>query len=180
MFILIYSRSLLIDSCILSILFWRFLIIFTILILNSFSNSLPTSSSFIWTSVFLVCYFICAVFLCLFITFLNLLCLRSPSPRLQGWILSSFWKKGWCSGLCKLLIEWDLSWVFFLWWARLSEVVILSADDWVCIFVLFVVWMRLLHRVLLVVGWCWVLYLSGFLCVSSHYLMLPRVSSLVV
>ena len=25
----------------------------------------------------------------------------------------------------------------------LSEVVILSADDWVCIFVLFVVWMRL-------------------------------------
>ena len=26
--------------------------------------------------------------------------------------------------------------------ARLSEVVILSADDWVCIFVLFVVWMQ--------------------------------------
>ena len=26
--------------------------------------------------------------------------------------------------------------------ARLSEVVILSADDWVCIFVLFVVWIR--------------------------------------
>ena len=31
---------------------------------------------------------------------------------------------------------------FFLRWARLSEVVILSADDWACIFVLFVVWMR--------------------------------------
>ena len=34
-----------------------------------------------------------------------------------------------------------------------------------------------LHRVLLVVGWCQVLYSSGFLCVSSHYLILPRVSS---
>ena len=27
-------------------------------------------------------------------------------------------------------------------------------------------------------GGCWVLYSSGFLCVSSHYLILPRVSSL--
>ena len=34
-----------------------------------------------------------------------------------------------------------------------------------------------LHRVLLVVGWCWVLNSSGFLCVNSHYLILPRVSS---
>ena len=38
----------------------------------------------------------------------------------------------------------------------------------------------ILYRMLLVVGWCWVLYSSGFLCVSSHYLILPRVSSLVV
>ena len=38
----------------------------------------------------------------------------------------------------------------------------------------------ILHRVLLVVGWCPVLYSSGFFCVSSHYLILPRVSSLVV
>ena len=36
------------------------------------------------------------------------------------------------------------------------------------------------HRVLLMVGWCQVLYSSGFLWVSSHYLILPRVSSLVV
>ena len=43
------------------------LIIFTIIILNSFSGSLPISSSFIWTSVFLVSSFICVVFLCLFI-----------------------------------------------------------------------------------------------------------------
>ena len=32
--------------------------------------------------------------------------------------------------------------LFFLSWARLSEVVILSADDWVCIFALLVVSMR--------------------------------------
>jgi len=61
------SRSLLIDSYIFSILFSRFLIIFTIIILNSFSGNLPISSSFIWTSVLLVCSFTCVVFLCLFI-----------------------------------------------------------------------------------------------------------------
>ena len=61
------SRSLLTDSGILSIFFQGFLIIFTIIILNSFSGSLPISSSFIWTSVFLVCSFICVVFLCLLI-----------------------------------------------------------------------------------------------------------------
>ena len=38
----------------------------------------------------------------------------------------------------------------------------------------------MLHRVLLVGGWCRVLYSSGFLCVCSHYLILLRVSSLVV
>ena len=36
------------------------------------------------------------------------------------------------------------------------------------------------HRVLPVVGWCQVLYSGGFLCVSSCYFILPRVSSLVV
>ena len=57
------SRFLLIDSCIFSILLSRFWIIFTIIILNSFSGSLPISSSFIWTSVFLACSFICIVWL---------------------------------------------------------------------------------------------------------------------
>ena len=38
-----------------------------------------------------ICSFISVVFLCLFIIFVNLLCLRSPFPRLQVWILSSFW-----------------------------------------------------------------------------------------
>ena len=39
-----YSTSLLIDYCIFSILFSRFLITFTIIILNSFSSSLPICS----------------------------------------------------------------------------------------------------------------------------------------
>ena len=35
------------------------------------------------------------------------------------------------------------------------------------------------HPVLMV-RWCWVSYPSGFLCVSCHYLIFPRVSSLLV
>ena len=46
-----YSRSLLIDSCIFSILFSRFLIIFTVIIMNSFSGSLTIS--FCISSLFL-------------------------------------------------------------------------------------------------------------------------------
>ena len=37
-----------------------------------------------------------------------------------------------------------------------------------------------LHGVLLVVSWCCILFSSGFLCVSSRYLVLPGVSSLTV
>ena len=60
--------------------------------------------------------------------------------------------------------------------------VILSADDWVYIFILFVVWMR--HPAQGAVG-SWVmlgqvLYSSGFLCVCSHCLILSKVSYLVV
>jgi len=60
--------SLLNESCIFSILFSRFLTIFGI-ILNYFSVSFPISSSFIWTSMFLVCSFISVVFISLFIIF---------------------------------------------------------------------------------------------------------------
>ena len=45
------SRALLVDSCIFSILFSRCLIIFTAIILNSFSGNFLISASFIWTSV---------------------------------------------------------------------------------------------------------------------------------
>ena len=58
------------NSCLFSILVPRFLIIFTIIILNYFSGSLPISCSFIWTSVFLVCSSSCIVFLCLLIIIL--------------------------------------------------------------------------------------------------------------
>ena len=88
------STSLLIDSCIFSILFSRILIIFTVIILNSFSGSLPISSSFILTSVFLICSFLHAVFSFFSFHFLKLLCLRSPFPRLQG-KLNSFLEEGW-------------------------------------------------------------------------------------
>ena len=86
--------------------------------------------------------------------------------------------------MCKLHIGWYLCWVFvclfFFWCARLTEVLILHADDWVCIFVLFVVWMRCPAQGGTGGWWCWVLYSSGFLCGSSHYLILPRVCSMVV
>ena len=71
--------------------------------------------------------------------------------------------------------------LFFFSW-RLNEVVILSADGWVCILLLFVVLMRRPSQGAtgVAVGWCWVLYSRGLFCVSSRYLILPRVSSLVV
>ena len=116
------------------------------------------------------------------------MCLRSPFPSLQGWILSSFWflpSSGWCSGLCKLCIGWNLCWVFlFVWfssegqgWVRWESCLLMI---WfVFLFCLLFRW-GVLHRVLLIVGWCQVLYSSGVLCVSSHYVIPPRVSSLVV
>ena len=151
---LFFNSSLFIDSYIFTILLSRYLIIFTIIILNSFSGSLPICSSFIWTSVFLVCCFVCAVFLCLFIIFLNLLFEVSfsqtsrkveffPWRRLNSFFLLVSALLGWSSGLYRLCIGWDLCSVFvclfFLWWSRLSEMVIPSADDWICIFVFFVV-----------------------------------------
>ena len=94
------------------------------------------------------------------------------------------WTEAWSSCLCKLPIGGDLCWVFvclfFLWWARLSEVVIQSADNCVCILFCLLFRWGILYRVLLVVGWCWVLYSSSFVSVSSHFLIPPRVSSLVV
>ena len=95
LFIIVYllfssSRSLLKVSCIFSIVFPRFWIIFTIITLNSFSGRLPISSSFVQCSMFLLCFFICCAFLCLLIL-LNLWCWGSPFRRLQ--VLSShcFW-----------------------------------------------------------------------------------------
>ena len=50
--------------------------------------------------------------------------------------------------------------------------VILSADDWVCILVLFIVWMRRSAQGA-TGGWVMPdLVFKGLLCVSSHYLIL--------
>ena len=57
--------------------------------------------------------------------------------------------------------------------------VVLSANDWVCILVLFVVQMRRPAQGA-TGGWVMQGLISGFLCVSSHYLILPKVNSLVV
>ena len=84
------SKSLLNVSCIFSILFPRFYIIFTIITLNSFSGRLPISSSFVWSGRFLPCSHICYVFLCLLILPI-LLCLGSPFHRLQVRSSHCFW-----------------------------------------------------------------------------------------
>ena len=89
----IYSRSLLNISCIFSILvsslficnsilFSRFWIICTIIILNYYSGRLPISSSFVWFGGHLSCFFTCQIFLCLFIWF-RLLCLGCLFCRLE-------------------------------------------------------------------------------------------------
>ena len=65
-------------------------IIFTIIILNSFSGRLLISSSFVRSGGFLPCSFFCCVFLCLLIL-LNLLCLGSLFHSLQVHSSCCFW-----------------------------------------------------------------------------------------
>ena len=81
------SRPLLIDSCIFSILFLRFLIIFTIIVLNYFSGSLPVPLHLFgllcfWFVPSFVKYFSAFSFFLSF--FLTLLCSMSLFIRLQG------------------------------------------------------------------------------------------------
>ena len=119
-YLFFYSSSfLLIESCIFPILFSRFWIIFyhyselffqglCQYLLNFFFFFLD----FCVTILLLHLYRISVPFNYLF---LSLLCLRSPFPRLQSWNHFSFWclpSSGWSSGLCMLLIGWNLCWVF--------------------------------------------------------------------
>ena len=55
-------------SCIFSILLLILWILFTVIILNSFSHRLPISSSFIWSYSFLPCSFILNIFFLLFLS----------------------------------------------------------------------------------------------------------------
>ena len=89
-FLFTSSMSLLNVSCIFSVLFPRFWIIFAIITLNSFSGRLPISSSFVCCGGFLPYSFICCVFLCLLI-FFSLLYLGSPFRRLQVRSSCCFW-----------------------------------------------------------------------------------------
>ena len=96
--------------------------------------------------------------------------------------------QGWSSGLFKLRIGWDLCWVFVV--VCLFVFPLMGKDEWggnpVCWWLgLHFCFVCCLHEVSCTGcywwSWCWVLYSSGFLCVSSHYLIPPsRVSSLVV
>ena len=93
LFIIVYlffsaSRFLLNVSCVFSILFPRFWIIFTIITLNSFSCSYFLS--FLWSCGILLCSFICCIFLCLLVL-LNLLCLASPFHSLHVHSSCCFW-----------------------------------------------------------------------------------------
>ena len=98
----ISSRSLLNISCIFSILvsrlficnsilFLRFWIIFTIIILNYFSGRLPISSSFVWFGGHLSCSFTWWIVFCLFILF-RFLCLGWPFCRLEVCGSSLLWR----------------------------------------------------------------------------------------
>ena len=71
-----------------------------IIILNPFSGSLAISSSFIWTSVFLICSFPCVGNFSAFSSLFDLVHLRSPFPRHQGKGLPS-----WLCGLHLQLVE---------------------------------------------------------------------------
>ena len=91
--------------------------------------------------MFLVCSFICVIFLCLFITFFfNLLCLRYSFPRLQvGFFLPfGFCPPKVCLVVCVSFISGEICaeflFVGLFVFPLMDKVVILSADDWVCIF----------------------------------------------
>ena len=91
------SISLLIDSCIFSNLFSRFFFFFFFyhvyyhyseFLFRYFASFLFIYLDFWVCSLFL---HLCSISLPFHYFFFNLFCLRSPFPRLQGWILSSFW-----------------------------------------------------------------------------------------
>ena len=158
-------------SCIFSILFPRFWIIFTIITLNYFSSRLPISSSFVWSGGILPCSFICCVFLCLLIL-LKLLCLGSPFHRLHvhssccvcflspvGNVCSvvcvGFLVEG--TGACVLWMRLNL--VFLVgrtvssgvFWGVCELIMILcslSSSGWGCVPVLLVVWHRVSNTVI--------------------------------
>ena len=178
----------LIDSCIFSILFSWVLIIFTIIILNSFSGSLPLSSSFIWTAVFSSLFLHLCIISLPFQYIVFTYCvwgLLFPGFKVEFFLPFGFFPSKVSPVVC-VSFTWGEICAEFLFvcfssegqgWVRWSSCLLMIG--FVFLFCLLFRW-GVLHRVLLVVGWYWVLFSSGFLCVHSHYLIPPRVSSLVI
>ena len=99
--------SLLSTSCIFSIPFPRSRVIFTIIIVNSFSEILPISTSVSCLSWILFCFFIWEIIFCFFIVF-KFLWLWFSFWRLQdcSFCFSCLYSGGWgyLRSLCKLLM----------------------------------------------------------------------------
>ena len=161
---LVIALIVLIVSCIFYILFLRLWNFFTVIILNYFSGSFLISSLFIWSCEFLPCFFICPIFLCLFLFFLTYCIWSLFFPDLRDIsllpLVFALGGKGCFSGLCWFLVRGDMTlhcsgggefcFLFFFFFSRrtwLCEVVyfgvsirILSADDCYCAFFLPVDW----------------------------------------
>ena len=147
-----------IDSCIFSILFSRFSIIFKLIIPNYFSGNVPISYFlFIYLDLCVSSLFLhlCNISLPFHYYFFKLLCLRSPFFRLQGklnffleegWILFSFWflpSKCWSSGLwvsCRVRFVLSffsdaqgwVRWYFGCWWLGLHFCFVCCLDEVSC------------------------------------------------
>ena len=96
--------------------------------------------------------------------------LAAAAARLVQWFVKASYRVRFVLSFCLLVCFSSDGQGWVRWWSCLLMI------GFVFLFCLLFRW-GVLHRVLLVVGWCWVLYSSGFVCGSSHYLMLPRVSS---
>ena len=124
-----------------------------------FLDSLSISFSFIWTYVFLNFSFICTVFLSPFIIYYYYFLTYCVGGLLfLGFRVELVLHFGLCPHkvcplvcvrfmygvicACVLVEEGKVCLFVFFWWAWLSEVAILYAECWVCIFIFFVVWMR--------------------------------------
>ena len=126
-------------------------------------------SSFIWTFVFLVCSFICVVFLCLFINFLTycVWVLLFPGFRVEFFLPFSFCPLKVGPVVCVNFIEGEICAEFLFvcfssdgqGWVRWYSCLLMI--EFAFLFYLLFIW-AFLHRVLLVVGWCQVLYSSVF------------------
>ena len=97
--------------------------------------------------------------------------LASALLRLVQWFVEALYRVRFVLSFCLFVC------LFFFWWAWLS-----GGNPvfwWLGLYFCLLFRWGILHRVLLVFGWCQVLYSSGFLCVNSHSLIIPRVTSLV-